>query len=317
MTNLYKFMGADVADKLMMDEKNIGIKFSPLEQYNDPYEFFLTIDFNRTSAELAFYNEMIGMVTKQPATCFTKSPVIPPMWAHYGGNSSGFVIEINEEKFERYIKDIGFDEYTSIADVEYRDLPDDAIEDTLARAFHIGKPRYVYWLQSYIRHAAYLTKQTCWSYEQERRVIVEESALTKINDWLMLLPVPINCITAIIVGHKSDEQLKQKIRNLAKKAKCGYFEMVIGKITTTPFLLSKNLKSHQFIGGRIEPVSYQCKQCHEPLITESKLCGWCGITDRDVEMAERKNSLRMIAHYGGLENYVASMRAIADRFNNR
>ncbi|MEI7100373.1 DUF2971 domain-containing protein, partial [Klebsiella pneumoniae] len=65
----------------------------------------------------------------------------------------------------------------------------------------------------------------------------------------MLLPVPISCITGIIVGHKSNDSLKQKIQDLAKKAKCRYFEMVIGKTSTTPFLLSKNLKSHRFVDG--------------------------------------------------------------------
>lgn len=43
MANLYKFMGADIVDKLMMDEKHIGIKFSHLHEYNDPYEFFLQL----------------------------------------------------------------------------------------------------------------------------------------------------------------------------------------------------------------------------------------------------------------------------------
>ena len=317
MTNLYKFMGADIADKLMIDEKHIGIKFSHLHEYNDPYEFFLTIDFNRGPDELAFYNEMISMLTKQPATCFTKSPVISPMWAHYAGNSSGFVIEINEEKFKSFLNEIGFQEHCAIADVEYMDSPDKGIEDVLARAFHICKPRYIYWLISIIRRAAYLTKQTCWSYEQERRVIIDEKALTKPNDWLMLLPVPITCITGVIVGHKSNDSLKQKIQALAKKAKCRYFEMVIGKTTTAPFLLSKNLKSHQFVDGKIKAVSRQCRKCHEPLDFDSKVCGWCGITQQDVKMAAYRNSFRMINSYGGLEKYISAMNAITDKYHGK
>lgn len=117
---------------------------------------------------------MIGMITRQPATCFTKSPVISPMWAHYAGNSSGFVIEINEGKFRNYLEEIGFGGHCAIEDVEYKDSPDAGIEGVLARAFHICKPRYIYWLNGCIRNAAYLTKQTCWSYEQERRVIIDE-----------------------------------------------------------------------------------------------------------------------------------------------
>ncbi|HDT2317891.1 TPA: DUF2971 domain-containing protein [Klebsiella aerogenes] len=315
MANLYKFMGADIIDKLMMDEKHIGIKFSHLHEYNDPYEFFLTIDFNRGSDELAFYNEMIGMITRLPATCFTKSPVISPMWAHYAGNSSGFVIEINEGKFRNYLEEIGFGGHCAIEDVEYKDSPDVGIEGILARAFHICKPRYIYWLNECIRNAAYLTKQTCWSYEQERRVIIDEKALTKPNDWLMLLPVPISCITGIIVGHKSNDSLKQKIQDLAKKAKCRYFEMVIGKTSTTPFLLSKKLKSHRFVDGKIEAVSRQCKKCYEPLDFDSNICGWCGITEQDVEMAAHRNSFRMIASYGGLEKYISAMNAITDGYH--
>lgn len=313
MANLYKFMGADIADRIMLDEKHIGIKFSYLEDYNDPYEFFLTIDFNRGSDELAFYNEMISMVIKQPATCFTKSPVIPPMWAHYAGNSSGFVIEINEEKLKKHIEETGFGENTGIEDVDYKDSPDEGIEPTLARAFHICKPRYIYFLQAYIRHAAYLTKQCYWEYEQERRVIIDEQALIKPEDWLMLLPVPISCITAIIVGHKAKADLKEKIKALSKKAKCRYFEMVIGKTTTNPFLLSINNKSHRFKNGRIEPVNFQCKKCNEPIDEQKKTCGWCSISERDVDNAARKNAFRALNRMGGLEKYIASMRAISEK----
>lgn len=114
MVNLYKFMGADIADKLMMDDAHIGIKFSHLKDYNDPYEFFLIINYDRTPDELAFYSEMIDMVLKQPATCFARSPVITPMWAHYAGNSSGFAIEIDEDRLREHLETLDLGRYSAI-----------------------------------------------------------------------------------------------------------------------------------------------------------------------------------------------------------
>ncbi|WPO00633.1 hypothetical protein [Pseudomonas sp. MUP55] len=94
--NLYKYMGPEIADKFLLPDGNCSLKFSYLKDYNDPFEFFLTIDYNQGPEILAYYNEMISMVTQQPVTCFSKSPLITPMWAHYASNSQGFLAEINE-----------------------------------------------------------------------------------------------------------------------------------------------------------------------------------------------------------------------------
>ncbi len=309
MTKLYKFMGADIVDKLMMDKENIGIKFSYLKDYNDPYEFFLIINYDRTPGELAFYSEMIDMVIERPATCFARSPVITPMWAHYAGNSSGFVIEIDEEKLKEHLKELNFDEHTIIEDVKYQDEPDD-INDLLARAYHIGKPRYIYFLQRYIHSSAYLRKQTCWSYEQERRLITSEEALKKINDWLMLLPVPIDCVTSFIVGKNANETLKEKIRQLADQTQTRYLEMVFGRTTTQPFMLLDGKQSHIFKNGEIVPAPSACQRCKEPIMTSEKLCSWCSITDDHRQNATLSNSFRMLQDAGILDQYLSTMHQI-------
>lgn len=54
MANLYKYMSADIADVLLVNDNQFSIKFSHLHEYNDPYEFFLTIDYQRPAQELAF-----------------------------------------------------------------------------------------------------------------------------------------------------------------------------------------------------------------------------------------------------------------------
>ncbi len=308
MAKLYKFMSADIADKLMMDEEHIGIKFSYLKDYNDPYEFFLVINYDRNPDELAFYSEMIDMVVQQPATCFSRSPVITPMWAHYAGNSSGFVIEIDEDALREHLKNLGFSEST-IENVRYQDEPDN-INGLLERACYIGKPRYIYFLQSYIHHSAYLRKQTCWSYEQERRLITSEKALKKVNDWLMLLPVPIDCVKSFIVGKNANESLKEKIRELAAQAQTRYFEMVFGRTTTEPFMLLDGHQSHTFMDGEIVPALSACQNCKEPVKIGEKLCSWCCITEDHKQNAALSNSFRMLDDAGILDMYLSSMRRV-------
>ncbi|MDX7145215.1 DUF2971 domain-containing protein [Citrobacter freundii] len=312
MANLYKFMSADIADRLMMDDAHIGIKFSHLKDYNDPYEFFLIINYKRPPIELAFYSEMIDMVIKQPATCFARSPVITPMWAHYAGNSSGFAIEIDEDKLKFHLeKQVGQDGF-DIEDVIYQDEPDD-IGDLLERACYIGKPRYVCFLQGYIRHSAYLRKQTCWDYEQERRLITNEKVLTKVNDNLMLLPVPVDCVTAFIVGKNAEEAVRVKVKQLADVVGARYLEMVFGRTTTAPFMLHDGQKSHIFMDGQIVPAEAACQKCHEPIDNGMSLCSWCSITDDHRRNAAASNSFRLLHDAGILGSYLHNMQQIGRR----
>ena len=166
MAAIYKYCGKDTADKVFLDE-HLSLKFSFLSEYNDPYEFFLTVDFDKSPDELAYYLEMVNMQTSLLATCFSKTPINTPMWAHYGDNSEGFVIEIDEEALKNFLDELKI--FSLLDDVSYKDTPDNGLEDLLKRAHQIGKPRYVDMLRRRLIGVAYFTKQTCWSYERERR----------------------------------------------------------------------------------------------------------------------------------------------------
>ncbi|CAI1923231.1 Protein of uncharacterised function (DUF2971) [Serratia fonticola] len=310
MASLYKYMGADIADVLLMDDNHFSIKFSHLKDYNDPYEFFLTISYQRPAAELAFYNEMIGMVLQQPVTCFAKSPAIIPMWAHYANNSTGFSLEIDEDKLKQHILNAGYSDSSALVDVEYRDVPIDGINETLDRAYHICKPRYIGFLQRYIRYSAYSVKKTCWSYEQERRFIIDEDALTKINANLMVLAAPTDCIKSIIIGAKATPGLKRKLADISDKIGCQRYEMVIGKSTTEPFMIDPHQKTYRFDGENIAFQPYACQKCHEPVDAGVKQCAWCSITEIDQAEAAHRNSFRMLGEAGILDDYLESFQAI-------
>ena len=168
---LYKYFGPDILDKAFSSKKYLSFKCSYPKDFNDPYELFLTIDSNEQPEILAFYSDIIGEIIQLPTTYFSQSPSIIPMWSHYAQNLEGFVIEINEENLVKQFPKSGF------GDVDYREKPDDSIQYSLHLAYGSAKPRHTYILQQNILRAAYYTKSKCWSYELERRMVINPTEL--------------------------------------------------------------------------------------------------------------------------------------------
>src|SRR5690606_19162845 len=137
---IYKYLSPDIA-KLVLTPDGPVFKCSYPKDFNDPYELFLTINFNERPDALAFYQEVIGELPQQPTTCFANSPAITPMWAHYGRNLEGVVVQVDEQCLSSHF------ENSSFGDVDYRDGPADELTDLLYRALVIGKPRYTYMLR--------------------------------------------------------------------------------------------------------------------------------------------------------------------------
>lgn len=310
--NIYKYMGPDIADKFLIADQKCSLKLSYLKDYNDPFEFFLTIDYNQEPEVLAYYNEIIAMVTQQPVTCFSRSPLITPLWAHYASNSQGFVAEIDETSLREWLETQGDD--PSFGDIDYQDTPHKGMQGMLERAFVVSKPRHVGWLWQAIGSAAYFTKQTCWSYEQERRFIADEKLAVKINEQLTLLHFPANCVKSIIVGAKASPETKSQIDEITKKIGCRYFEKHIGRSSTTPFLLDSNNVTHVFNGTEILPTQERCEKCKEPTTSESDLCSWCNISDHDVKNAQHRNTFRILNNAGILDTYLERFIQIGKDF---
>lgn len=307
MGKIYKYCRSEMVEKIFNIPGKFGIKFSYLKDYNDPYEYFLTIDFNRQHEILAYYLEMINMHTTFLATCFSRSPINTPMWAHYGDNSQGFVLEIDEDKLCQYLKSMG--RCYLVGNIKYKDSPDADLENLLERAYCIGKPRYVDMLSRRIIGVAYFTKQTCWSYEQERRIIVSEDFFSNDN-YLKVLNLPREVITSIIVGHRASNQVKRALADIANDIKVENFIMKPGKIASSPFLINKNLETYIFMNKNISKCDYFCSECNEPLKYDKEKCSWCEISDYDKEQAALINPFRIMARYGLLEEYIENTNRI-------
>lgn len=309
---IYKYMSPEIADKFLLANEMCSLKLSYLKDYNDPFEFFLTIDYNQGPELLAYYNEIIAMVTQQPVTCFSKSPLITPLWAHYASNSQGFVAEIDEAALTEWLRSQGDD--PSFGDIDYQDTPHQGMQGMLERAYVVSKPRHIGWLWQAIGSAAYFTKQSCWGYEQERRLIASEKLAVKVNDYLTLLHFPARCVTSIIVGAKAATETKLQLKEVAKTIGCNYFEKHIGRSSTTPFLLDTKSNTHAFNGSEIVPIQERCENCKEPTTLDSKLCSWCNINEKHIQNAKLRNSFRMLNNAGILDTYLERFVQIGKDF---
>jgi hypothetical protein len=204
---------------------------------------------------------------------------------------------------------------SSFGDVTYSDTPRDELSDMLYRAYEIGKPRYTYFLQRGVFHAAYFTKTSCWSYEQERRMIVSESDTHKAGP-LSLLDVPGDCVTSIICGPRASEQMKQALIKKAKEIECRYFELRIGKSSATPYFDDVDEQPFLFDQTEIAPSYQHCEACKEPIAVAAEQCSWCQIDDEIRQHVASRNPFRILDRLGLLESYIAGADAVGGKNRN-
>ena len=300
---LYKYIGAEILNIAFEKDGFCSLKCSYPKDYNDPYELFLTISFNQTPDVLAFYKEIVSDIEQYPTTCFSKSPVVTPMWAHYANNGTGFVIEIDEDQLSNYIDHKGLD------DVTYQDEARSGIESTLQRAYQIGKPRYLMFLRKAAYYAAYFTKSSCWNYELERRLIVGDSDIENICG-NMILHIPIDCISKIIAGPKIESSFLQQGIELSKKYDISFLKANVGKTTSTPYLTDNSFKTYIFDGNRVVKSPFSCSSCKEPMINDdNEVCSWCLITEEHERNASF-NAFRMLERAGVLGDYVKAFNQV-------
>lgn len=169
------------------------------------------------------------------------------------------------------------------------------------------------WLWQAVSSAAYYTKQLAWSYERERRLVISDKYLTKINENLKILKAPKESITALIVGSKASTETKEKIKALAKLIGCPYYQKNIGRSTGTPFLTCDKNKSFIFDDSNIVRKKLSCKKCNEPLFRGKTLCAWSRITEKETKSASERNAFRMLNHAGILDQYLDAFMRIGEK----
>lgn len=303
MARLYKYTKTDMLSKIFADPASCNFKCSKPADFNDPYELFLTVDFNLDAEHLATYRELLGEIPQYPVTCFSKSPAVVPMWAHYGGNHEGVVIEVDEDRLRQHFPEL------AIKDVEYRREPDPGITNLLQYAVGTRKGRHNMFFIQGAKSAAYFTKYEDWRYEQERRVVDQDKYAVE-RSGVLLLPCPVECITALIVGSRASAEARFQVRELATRIGASYYEMKIAKSTSQPYFLSPAGELHLFDANSFGSPRRRCENCGEPAKAEGR-CSWCAITEADEQRAAGSNILRAAADAGLLDGYLKSFNEIS------
>lgn len=302
-TKLYKYLAPELVGKALSKD-GATLKFSLPSEFNDPYELFLTVDHDSSPAKLAFYEEVVGDIQKKPTTCFSRHPDVVPMWAHYGQNGEGFVIEIDEEALRSELRGASV-----IQDIEYRDTYAEGLSSSLAWAQIRQKPRDVYFLLKAVYNAAYFTKASCWSYEKERRLVLNDGSNLVHAHGVSLLSIPKHCITAIIFGSNTRPETRTELRSYAADIGCDIYECKIGRSSITPFFLASDGSTRVFADGAIAEAENTCESCSEPL-REGSRCSWCRIQEADRDVAAASNSWRYLEALGLLDGYIDSMDSV-------
>lgn len=307
MSFLYKYVGPATLDKVFCGPDHFTMKCSLPKDFNDPYELFLTLDFNEQPDALAYYADVVGELPQLPTTCFSRSPAVVPMWAHYAQNLEGFAIELDEERLSKAFPESGF------GDVDYMDAPRGGLTNLLHHAFVTQKPRHVNFLRSGVFSSAYYTKTTCWSYENERRMLVDKKEVREVGG-MLLMDVPNSCMTSIIAGPRASTELQEKLRAKATDIGCNFFQLKIGRSSATLYFIGEDGKCYVYKDVALRTADHTCHKCKEPSAPDVEECSWCRIDDSHRLDAARRNPHRMLDQYGLLDSYIEGVTKIDREF---
>lgn len=287
---LYKYAPASVLSAVLRDQ-SVSIKFDHPANYNDPLELFLTPRGVSDDFTFAFYHHLLGELPQMPTTCFSRRPDTLPMWAHYADDHTGFLVEFDEERLIEHFE-AGY-----IQDVEYKTEIGFCDTGVIHYAAQTGKPRHVHRARSLAFTSAYFTKNTCWAYEAERRLVMDPTQFPD-REGLLLMEFPASCVTALIAGCRMDEAGVDQLRRASMRYGCRSLHLRLGKSVQTPYFIGDRRGTCAFDGSEIELAEYSCGSCGDLTDEDGLECRWCSMTEADAEEAALSDPMRLFAVTG-------------------
>ena len=94
-------------------------------------------------------------------------------------------------------------------------------------------------------------------------------------------------------------------------AQCPVYQLRIGRSSTEPYFVDNAGTAYVFKHQSLIKATAMCKSCGEALSRVRRTCSWCRIRHHHKVEAASRNSLRMLAQYGLLEEYISGMDNIA------
>jgi hypothetical protein len=303
---LFKYFSASLLSVVFQRAGHCGVKCSEPSEYNDPYELFLGADLSIETEDLAAYRDIVQTLPQYQTTCFSHSPVVSPMWAHYANNHTGFALGFDESYLTAHFDD------AELRDVEYRSGPAPELAEFVKFAANRAKPRDAYRLRAFAIHQAYFSKYTEWTYEQECRLTGLDSYVENV-DGTNVLFIPLEAVNSVIVGCRASDETIASSQALANENGLSWYRTRIGKSYPAPYLTDATSNTFVFDGASIGAALKVCGSCQEPFGEGEMLCAWCRITDDQQWQAASRNPFRILDYFGELENYLEGARQIGRR----
>jgi hypothetical protein len=297
MKMIFKYFSESVLEHVFVRDGHVGIKCSLPQDYNDPFELFLGVDLDQGSELLATYSDIVHEIPPLLTTCFSHSPVVAPMWAHYGNNHKGFVIGFDVANPQRIFPEL------LVRDITYRDRPSDSLVSFAEMAAYRKKPRDAMALRNEVLFQGYFSKYTEWSYEREVRAVNLEDYVKDVSGNKIFYN-PAECVSGLISGAKSSTETNEFLGEAADELEAEFLTENFGRSYPTPYLLSGSGKPSVFSDGEIASPIAVCGECSEPLRTQGDLCPWCSIDEDHRTNAVANNPFRILDNYGLLQGYI-------------
>lgn len=168
---IYKHLSFDQELKVLDLFKKLKLKFTPPDNFNDPYDCMAEINFEDVPNE---YHEILqkhfsdAIRANLAVTCFNNNPLNMLMWSHYAQSHKGFLVEfkIPHPTFE------GVHDAFNFQPVIYQDeFPRFPL--LMSDPLRFFKPEFGAQILSFVNNQ-YLVKAKDWAYEKEFRVLAHD-----------------------------------------------------------------------------------------------------------------------------------------------
>jgi Protein of unknown function (DUF2971) len=212
------------------------------------------------------------------------------MWAHYARDGTGVCLGFDEDTLADAFP------YANVGDVRYVANSAQVEAWKIDHAYKSGKNRHTEWLLDDGYGQAYFVKRLEWSYELERRIVVDRRSFRKSSAGF-IARVPMQSLRYIIAGARADEGIVRLCRRRATRHGLSFARFTVGKRAFEPFFVVDSATLH-WKDGTFVGCGSVCRQCGEPArVGPSGLCAWCSIDDKDKHNAALRSLWALAVHF--------------------
>ena len=239
---------------------------------------------------MAFYEHFLREVPQLPVSCFSKRPESIVMWSHYGRDCTGICLGFDEDELADTFP------IAYIDNVSYADGPAQISSHLVQHAFATGKQRHTLRMMDVAHRAVYFVKRRDWEYECERRVVVDDRAVT-LCDGHLIARVPQTALRYCILGAKIDAAMREFCKSRFLPIGVGVLEQRIQKRRYAP-LFSQGEAQLRWTSGTFEVIAGTCLTCGAAETESEGICRWCNISDDARHTAGTRSMLSAMLQYG-------------------